>query len=87
MVEVPSAERRGESGSTGPGRQPEAQQASVVHTAAAKAPEAQQASVARVPTAKGARTCLWGPEARRLYLAVPARAGQAAEIRVYAVVP
>jgi len=39
---------------------------------------------ARVPTAPGARTCLYVPELDRLYLAVPHRGAQRAEIRVYA---
>jgi hypothetical protein len=37
----------------------------------------------RIPTASGARTSLWSPENRRLYLAVPHRGEQPAEIRVY----
>ncbi|PYR81880.1 MAG: hypothetical protein DMF87_03690 [Acidobacteria bacterium] len=40
--------------------------------------------VARVPTRAGARTGLWVADENRLYLAVPARRGQAAEIRVFA---
>jgi hypothetical protein len=40
---------------------------------------------ATIPTASGARTALWVPELRRLYLAVPHRGTQGAEIRVYAV--
>jgi DNA-binding beta-propeller fold protein YncE len=39
--------------------------------------------IARVPTAPGARTSLFVPELHRLYLAVPHRGGQKAEIRVY----
>jgi hypothetical protein len=39
----------------------------------------------RVPTAAGARTSLWVPDLRRLFVAVPHRGAQAAEIRVYAV--
>ena len=38
---------------------------------------------ARVPTAPGARTCYFSPERERLYLAVPHRGGQRAEIRLY----
>jgi hypothetical protein len=38
---------------------------------------------ARVPTAPGARTSLFVPERNRLYLAVPHRGAQSAEIRVY----
>lgn len=37
----------------------------------------------RVETAPGARTCLFVPETSRLYLAVPLRGPQKAEIRVY----
>jgi hypothetical protein len=39
--------------------------------------------VARVATAAGARTSLFVPEQNRLYLAVPHRGSQKAEIRVY----
>jgi hypothetical protein len=41
--------------------------------------------VATLPTAAGARTALWVPERGRLYLAVPHRGAQGAEIRVYAI--
>jgi hypothetical protein len=41
--------------------------------------------VARVPTAAGARTSLFVPDQSRLFLAVPHRGGQRAEIRVYEV--
>ena len=41
--------------------------------------------LARLPTAAGARTSLFVPELSRLYLAVPHRGGQHAEIRVYEV--
>lgn len=41
--------------------------------------------IAHLPTAPGARTSLFVPELDRLYLAVPARGAQQAEIRVYAV--
>ncbi len=41
------------------------------------------ARVARVATAAGARTSLYVPEQNRLYLAVPHRGSQKAEIRVY----
>ena len=44
-------------------------------------------SIAKVPTAAGARTSLFVPELNRLYLAVPQRANQGAEIRVYEVQP
>jgi YVTN family beta-propeller protein len=37
----------------------------------------------RIPTAPGARTGLWVPELNRLYVAVPQRGTQQAEIRVY----
>jgi phage gp45-like len=37
-----------------------------------------------LPTAPGARTALFVPELGRLFLAVPARGGRSAEIRVYA---
>jgi DNA-binding beta-propeller fold protein YncE len=39
--------------------------------------------VARITTAAGARTSLFVPELARLYLAVPHRGGQKAEVRVY----
>jgi hypothetical protein len=39
--------------------------------------------IAKVPTAPGARTCFFSPELDRLYLAVPNRGEQKAEIRVY----
>jgi len=39
--------------------------------------------VAHIPTAAGARTSLFVPELKRLYLAVPHRGAQQAEIRVY----
>ncbi|HTL28571.1 MAG TPA: WD40 repeat domain-containing protein [Tepidisphaeraceae bacterium] len=38
---------------------------------------------ATISTAVGARTSLWSPEKRQLYLAVPHRGNQRAEIRVY----
>lgn len=41
--------------------------------------------VARVPTAAGARTSLFVPDQSRLFLAVPHRGAQRAEIRVYEV--
>jgi DNA-binding beta-propeller fold protein YncE len=41
--------------------------------------------IERVPTAPGARTCLFSPQTRRLYLAVPRRDQQPAEVRVYEV--
>ncbi len=40
-------------------------------------------AIARIPTAPGARTSLFVPEQDRLYVAVPARRGQAAELRVF----
>ncbi len=39
--------------------------------------------IARVETASGARTSLWIPERNRLYVAVPHRGNQRAEIREY----
>lgn len=39
--------------------------------------------VNRVPTAEGARTSLWVPEQDRLYVAVPHRGNQRAEVRIY----
>ena len=39
--------------------------------------------VAHVSTVPGARTSLFVPELSRLYLAVPHRGGQKAEVRVY----
>ena len=39
--------------------------------------------MARIPTASGARTSLFVPALNRLYLAVPHRDSQPAEIRVY----
>jgi DNA-binding beta-propeller fold protein YncE len=41
--------------------------------------------IAQIPTAAGARTSLYVPERNELYLAVPHRGAQRAEIRVYAV--
>ena len=41
----------------------------------------------RVPTAKGAATSLFVPELDQLFLAVPQRDGQTAELRVYSVNP
>lgn len=43
--------------------------------------------VSEIPTAKGARTSLFAPELRRLYVAVPHFAEQKAEIRVYQIQP
>jgi hypothetical protein len=40
--------------------------------------------VERIPTSPGARTAYFSPELKELYLAVPDREGQKAEIRVYA---
>lgn len=39
--------------------------------------------VAKIPTAAGARTCFFSPDQDRLYLAVPNRGNQKAEIRIY----
>jgi DNA-binding beta-propeller fold protein YncE len=41
----------------------------------------------RVPTARGARTALFVPDLDRLYVAVPHRGTQVAEVRAYAVSP
>ena len=41
----------------------------------------------RVPTAKGAATSLFVPELDTLFLAVPQREGQSAELRAYSVNP
>jgi DNA-binding beta-propeller fold protein YncE len=43
--------------------------------------------VAKIPTAAGARTALFVPELNRLYLAVPHRGSQKAEVRVYEAQP
>ena len=43
--------------------------------------------LAKIPTAAGARTALFSPALSQLYLAVPHRDSQAAEVRVYDVVP
>ncbi len=43
--------------------------------------------LARIPTATGTRTSLFIPEQKRLYLAVPHRGDQQAEIRAYAIEP
>ena len=45
------------------------------------------APIARIPTAPGARTSFFVSELNRLYLAVPHRGNQLAEIRVYEVQP
>jgi hypothetical protein len=39
--------------------------------------------IAHIPTASGARTSLFAPDQGRLYLAVPHRGSQKAEIRVF----
>ena len=44
-------------------------------------------TVAKIPTAPGARTSLWVPERNRLYVAVPHRGAQRAEVRAYQVQP
>jgi hypothetical protein len=41
--------------------------------------------VAKVTTAAGARTCLYVSDLRQIFLAVPHRGSQQAEIRVYRV--
>ena len=43
--------------------------------------------VTQIPTAAGARTALFVPELSRLYLAVPHRGSQRAEVRVYSTQP
>jgi len=43
--------------------------------------------IGRIPTASGARTSLFVPELKRLYLAVPHRGSQTAEIRIYEAQP
>lgn len=43
--------------------------------------------LAQIPTAQGARTSLFVPELKRLYLAVPRHGEQQAELRIYAVEP
>ena len=45
------------------------------------------APIAKIATASGARTSLFVPELKRLYLAVPHRGNQKAEIRVYEAQP
>jgi hypothetical protein len=44
-------------------------------------------ALARIPTAAGARTSFFVPQLGRLYLAVPHRGSQKAELRVFAVQP
>ncbi len=44
-------------------------------------------TIAKIPSARGARTSLFVAELNRLYLAVPDRAGQGAELRIYEVQP
>ncbi len=43
--------------------------------------------LAKIPTAAGARTSLFVPDLKRIYLAVPHRGAQAAELRVYETQP
>ena len=43
--------------------------------------------IERLPTAPGARTCLFVPQTRTLFLAVPHRGDQQAEIRVFQIEP
>jgi hypothetical protein len=45
------------------------------------------AVLAKIPTAAGARTGLFSPDLRRLFVAVPHRANPSAEIRVFDVGP
>jgi outer membrane protein assembly factor BamB len=49
-----------------------------------KSPDAYE-SLGKVKTAEGARTALFVPDLSRIYLAVPHRGNQGAEVRVYAV--
>jgi hypothetical protein len=44
-------------------------------------------TLTKIPTASGARTSLFVPELRRLYLAVPHRGAQTAEVRAYEAMP
>lgn len=44
-------------------------------------------TLTRIPTASGARTSFFAPELSRLYLAVPHRGAQSAEVRVYEAKP
>jgi hypothetical protein len=44
-------------------------------------------TLAKIPTAKGARTSLFVPEQRCLYLAIPQHGQQSAQVRIYAVNP
>jgi hypothetical protein len=53
-----------------------------IHVLDAQAPSA-VTRLARVKTADGARTSLFVPDQERVYLAVPHRGAQHAEIRVY----
>lgn len=43
--------------------------------------------LAKIPTAAGARTSLFVPQLKRMYLAVPHRGAQGAEIRIYKTLP
>ncbi len=45
------------------------------------------AQIEKIPTAPGARTSFFSPELSRLYVAVPRRGGERAELRVYATAP
>jgi hypothetical protein len=53
-----------------------------LHLPAAKSDAAPE-RIAHLATAAGARTCLWVQDSDRLYLAVPQRGEQHAEVRVY----
>ncbi|MCY2960565.1 MAG: hypothetical protein NTY35_10410 [Planctomycetota bacterium] len=59
-------------------------QRSGAHDATAKTVQPVYEPLARIPTAAGARTGLFVPETRRLFLAVPRRGEQRSEIRIYA---
>jgi hypothetical protein len=48
-------------------------------------PGAAMARVGHIATAAGARTSLFVPQLKRLYLAVPHRGSQRAEVRIYEV--
>jgi hypothetical protein len=51
------------------------------------AKDAAPTRIAKIPTAAGARTCLFVPDLHMIYLAVPHRGAQQAEIRVFKVRP
>lgn len=53
-----------------------------IDTVQQTAPDTYQ-TISKLPTAPGARTCFFSPTLDRLYLAVPARGNQKAELRVF----